>query len=449
MSTTQPSKQKAKKPSTVRHTRAIQRDRTKRPISMPIDEQIGQHLTQILHPATLAQVAHFHQLGLRERLLSLPVMVALVLTLLWRQLASVTELVRLLRSEGFLWCSPVQVSQQALSERLRTFPAELFLRVLQDLLPQMQARAESRKRPLPPALAWARARYQQVLAVDGSTLDALLRKVGLLRDLPKNPLAGRMTALLDLGSRLPRQVWYEADPQAHDQRFWPRIQAVLTPGTLLLLDLGYTNFGVFAQLDAARITWLTRAKSNLTYTLERWLVRTDSVQDALVWIGSGAERQQVRLVAVLVGRTWYRYLTNERNPVVLPGPYVAALYAHRWRIEEAYALVKRLLGLAYFFVGSENGVQVQLFATWLLYAVLVDLTDAVAESLHQPLAALSLEMVYRSIYYFSQAFHRGQAEDAVRYLAQNARWLGILKRVRKRAGPQLPELSLLTNPAGA
>ena len=40
---------------------------------------------------------------------------------------------------------------------------------------------------------------------------------------------------------------------------------------------------------------------------------------------------------------------------------------------------KRLLGLAYFWVGSENGVQLQVWATWLLYAVLVDMTDAVAE----------------------------------------------------------------------
>ena len=81
--------------------------------------------------------------------------------------------------------------------------------------------------------------------------------------------------------------------------------------------------------------------------------------------------------------------------------------------------------------------------------MLVDLTDAVAESLDAPLAALSLEMVYRSIYYFSQAFHRGEAKEPVVYLAENATWLGILKRKRKRDGPKLPALPLLTNPAGA
>src|SRR5689334_10429919 len=109
--------------STVRHTRAIQYDRSKRLNSMPLDPEMSQHLTELIHPLTLGQVAHFHDLGLRERVLTLPVMVALVLTMLWRQEGSPTELVRLLRQEGFFWCSPVKVSVQALSERLRTFPA--------------------------------------------------------------------------------------------------------------------------------------------------------------------------------------------------------------------------------------------------------------------------------------------------------------------------------------
>jgi hypothetical protein len=38
---------------------------------------------------------------------------------------------------------------------------------------------------------------------------------------------------------------------------------------------------------------------------------------------------------------------------------VVALYWQRWRIEDAFNIVKRLLGLAYFWTGSINGVQVQ------------------------------------------------------------------------------------------
>jgi hypothetical protein len=413
---------------------------------MPLAPQVSDQLTELIHPLTLGQVAHFHELGLRARLLTLPVMVALVLTMIWRQIGSVTELVRLLRQEGFLWCSPVTVTEQALSQRLRTFPAELFQRVLEELLPSMQARWEARQRPLPAEIAWVRERYRRVLAVDGSTLDALLRKLGLLRERAEHALAGRMTALLDLGSRLPVRIWYEADATAHDQRFWPRIQEGLERGTLLLYDLGYTNFSVFAQLTAAGVTWLTRAKSNLVYTVERSRVTTSQVRDELVWIGSGTERQLVRLVQVLVGPTWRRYLTSEQDPARLPAAYVAALYGQRWRIEEAYAGVKRLLGLAYFWTGSENGVTLQLWATWLLYAVLIDLTDAVAARRSCLVSALSLEMTYRGIYHFTVAYQQGTATDLVTYLAENAEWLGILKRQRK---PKTPAPNPLTNSSEA
>jgi len=109
----------------------------------------------------------------------------------------------------------------------------------------------------------------------------------------------------------------------------------------------------------------------------------------------------------------------------LPTAYVVALYWQRWRIEDAYAIVKRLLGLAYFWCGSQNAVEMQLWATWLLYAVLVDLSDAVAEALNQPFAAISIEMVYRSLYFFTRAHQRGEATEVVIYLAAHANWLPL------------------------
>lgn len=429
---------KAKQKSTtssVRHTRAIQRDRSKRTTAAPTPQQMQERLLEIVHPATLAQVNFFYDLGLRERSLGLFVMLALVLEMIWRQIGSISELTRIIQREAVLWATPRQVSQQALSERLRTLPAELFFKVLMEILPRLQQRWQQRQRPLPEEIAWAVAHYTAVQIVDGSTLDALVRKVGLLRDLPQNPLAGKITGLLHLGSRLPAHIWYDADPQAHDQRFWPRILAVLQAGSLLLMDMGYVNFTVFAQLTAQSVTFITRAKSNLAYSVERVLRRTAAVHDSIVWIGKGETRQRIRLVEVLYRGRWYRYLSNELDPERLPIAYLVALYWQRWRIEDAYAVAKRLLGLAYFWCGSQNAVELQLWASWLLYAVLVDLTDAVAEALTQPFAALSMEMVYRSLYFFTGAYQRGEATDVVAYFAADAKSLGILKRKRKTAQP--------------
>ncbi len=433
------------KKSSVRHTRAIQRDRSTRPSVAPPAAAVQARLSELIHPATYAQLDTFHALGVRARILTLPVMVAFVLSLLWRHLGSVSEAVRVLNEEGMLWTSPTPVSQQAMSDRLRTLPAVLFERILRDVLPPMQQRWQARQRPLPPAVARAQRHFTAVVALDGSTLDGLLRQVGLLRDSEGPVLAGRMAGLVDIASHLPRQLWYEEDSRAHDQRFWERALSGLERGMLVLFDLGFTNYALFDQLTARGVSFITRAKQTMAYRTERVVQATSQRHDLLVWVGSAGKECQhlLRLVEVEHAGRWYRYLTNVLDPQVLPAEDVVALYGHRWRIEEAFHVVKRLLGLAYFWVGSVNGVKLQVWATWLLYAVLVDLTDAVAERLAQPFDAVSLEMVYRGLYHFTHASQRGQATDPVEYLATKAKALGILKR-KRRPPRDRPALTTLT-----
>jgi len=412
-----------RKASSVRHTRAVQKNHTSQPMAAPSDEQIKERIQDIVLPATLAQVNYFHRLGLRERTLGFVVMVAFVLEMVWRQIGSVNALTRIVQKEAVLWEQPKRVSQQAMSQRLTSLPSELFLRVLMDILPIMRDRWMARERPLPPELEWVAERYRAILAVDGSTLDALIRKIGLLKDLPENPIAGRMTALLDLCTRLPEKIWYERDPKAHDQRFWTDILSFLKAGSLLVFDKGYINFSIFVKLTQAKVKFITRGKTNLTYQLERAIVKTAAVHDYLVRIGQDETRQQVRLVEILYRGKWYRYMTNELDAKRLPTAYVVALYWQRWRIEDAYYIVKRLLGLAYFWCGAQNAVEMQVWATWLLYTVLIDLTDAVAEALNKPFAAISIEMVYRSLYFFTNARARGEVKDVVAYLVAEAKFL--------------------------
>ena len=430
-----------KKASSVRHTRSNQVARGQKQPTLPPDEQTAQRIKEIIHPATLAQVGYYQQLGLRERTLTLPVMVAVVISLVWRQLASVSETLRVLKSEGLLWTDPLHVSQQAMSERLHTFPADLFKRILHDVLPVMQSRWQQRSRPLPEEIQWALQQYDQVWAADGSTLDALVRRVGLLRDLDDHPLAGRMMGVLDVTSRLPVHLWYTDDEQAHDQRFWAQILPVLPTKTLLLLDLGFTNYKAFGQLMAQQVTFITRCKSNAAYQVKQVLHKSAHTHDAIVLLGQ--DQLPIRLVEVQYKNKWYRYLTSELDPERLPPLYVVALYWQRWRIEDAYKTVKRLLGLAYFWVGSVNGIALQLWATWLMYAVLVDLADDVADTLSVPFNQVSLEMVYRSLYFCTTAFHRGEIDNSVTYLADNAKLFGLVKRKRKPDALHLLNLTLL------
>ena len=101
-------------------------------------------------------------------------MMAAVLTLLWRDVAGVTELTRILAREGFLWCNQTQVSQQAISSRFLTFPAELFERVFKDLLPHLKSSWHQRQhRPLPESVQFTLSKFENIWIVDGSTVEQI------------------------------------------------------------------------------------------------------------------------------------------------------------------------------------------------------------------------------------------------------------------------------------
>jgi hypothetical protein len=83
-------------------------------------------------------------------------------------------------------------------------------------------------------------------------------------------------------------------------------------------------------------------------------------------------------------------------------------------------------------VGGSNGIQIQLYATWIFYALLMDLCSQVAVALRQPLERISIEMVFRSLYHFSHARQQNRATEVIPFLADPYQSLGLVKSVRKR-----------------
>jgi hypothetical protein len=400
------------------------------------NEEIERRLQGLLTPAVFSQSAYYRQLGMRSRILNLPLMVALVLTILWRQVPSVRELTRMLAREDLLWCEAVEVSQQALSERFLIFPAELFERVYKALLPDLKKRWDERQqRPIPLSIRVADDYFDQILVADGSTLEALFRKLGSLTDAPRGQLAGKMCVVIDLVRQLPVELWFSEEAQAFDTNFIPDLLALAGKKTLLLLDRGFYDFQFFANLKTNGTDFITRPKSNTKVQVVKRLSYTDAVKDMIVRLGTGqngAPILTVRMIEVRFGKQWYRYITSVLDPEVLPPFVVADLYRRRWRIEDAFNIAKRLLNLAYLWTGSTNGTQLQIWATWLFYVVLVDLGDALADEMCLPFERISLEMLHRGFYHFIQAFNKGKAFDPITYFAAPENQdLGVVKTIRK------------------
>ncbi|MBD2359589.1 IS4 family transposase [Tolypothrix sp. FACHB-123] len=400
------------------------------------NEAIAKHLEALLTPAVFAQQKYYKQLGCRDRILNLSLMVAAVLTLLWRQVPGVQELNRLLAREGFLWCQVTKVAQQSLSERFLVFPSELFERVFKDLLPKLQFNWQKRlRRPLPDSVKLALCNFERIWIADGSTLEALFRKLKSLEDIKTGQLAGKICTVIDLVTRLPVEVWFHTNPAASDTNFESALLNLVTESTLILLDRGFYHFQFLQQLINQKVHFITRLKAKASIKYLKIFSYDHSLKDRLIQLGTGrggAPVLTLRLIEMKVGKTSYSYITSVLEPKILPPYVVADLYRRRWRVEEAFYTVKRLLGLSYLWTGSINGIKLQIWATWLFYSVLVDLGDAVADELSLPFDRISLEMIFRGLYHFSVANDKGKADDPIKYFAARENQdLGVVKYLRK------------------
>ena len=426
------------------HSQKSIRDHARNRTHPNIDNKvISQQIEELVKPCVYNQLAYYRSLGMRARILSLPLMLAAVLTLVWRQVPSARELNRMLAREDLLWAKVTKVSQQALSQRLLTFPASMFESVLNDLLVTLNQRWHQRKeRKLPLSINYASQHFEQLWIVDASTLEALFRKLKSLKSANLGKLGGRICAVVDLKTRYPVQTWFDEQPYAHESNFVSNLLELVIPRTLLLLDRGFWNYRLFEQLILAQSDFITRLKSNAKYESISILSQSSTHRDTLVRLGTGYQGNPIldlRLIEIRHGSSWYRYLTSVLEPDILPPYIIGDLYSRRWRIEESFLLLKRLLGLSYLWTGSINGIKLQLWATWLFYAILLDLCDEVADELTLPINSISVEMVFRGIYHFTQALNQGNATDIVCYFtATENRDLGIVKSSRlKRAKPTL------------
>jgi hypothetical protein len=393
----------------------LQRDHARpRTPPAPTNAAMEAHLADLIRPAVLAQQEASRRLGLRDRLLALPAVVAVVLAIVWRQVPAVREAAKLLAREGVLRTPAVRVSQQALSLRLRALPASLFAGIWAGLAPILQARAAARTRPLPPVIARVQPHHPRIWAIDGATLEGLFQKVGLLRPAAGKVLGGTIAAVLAVATKLPVHVWLDPDPVGNDLRFLDRVKPVLPPGTLVVLDAASWAFPLFDWLTAHGVGVVVRARAVRAERVVRAPHGSAAVRDRVVELGldrSNPCAHPVRVVEVKVGKSGRPYATNALDPAVLSAADVVDPYDRRWTIGEAFLVTKRLLGLSYLWPGAYNAIAVQVWASWLLYAVLVDLSDGIAEELGQPLDAMGLEMTYRGLSHDTGAFQRGEAGD--------------------------------------
>lgn len=421
-----------------------QRDfRHRSQIPLAAVEDVEHRLLDVLSPSLLAPRQLERRdprqpqrlIRMRQRLLTRPVMLAIIVSLVWRRVPSVAEVQKVLARDGVLGMTPLRVSPQAITKRLDVLPAA----VMGQLFAEVCARVQAPPPPPLPRPPWApvRERFPLLAIMDGSTLEALRKKTEVLRQREGLVLAGKMRVMVEAFSHRPRWQLSTEDAAANDQRLAAELLAALPTGGRLVFDLGFFSVLWFDDFTAQQKFFVTRMREKTAYRPVQVLSQGAHDRDEIIQVGqyrSNPCTHPLRMVSVLWQGAWSRDLTNGLDPQALSARQVCELYRRRWRIEEAFALTKRLLDLAYVWPGSPHGIQVQIYATLIFYTVLVTICQQVAQALGKPLERMSVEMVFRAFYHYSRAVQRGECAALVPFLVEHAKLLGLVKRWRKQHG---------------
>ena len=181
----------------------------------------------------------------------------------------------------------------------------------------------------------------------------------------------------------------------------------LEPGTVVVDDRGYNDYGLFAKWTEQEVAFVTRMKDNALYKVveERAVPQNRSIlkDQIIVLSGSGAwEKCPYALRRVEV---WDE--EKERTLVFLTNHFgfgattIAAIYKERWQIELFFKALKQNLKIKTFVGTSANAVKIQVWTALIAILILryLQLKSKFSWSLSNLVALLRMSLfTYRDLW---------------------------------------------------
>jgi putative transposase len=187
-----------------------------------------------------------------------------------------------------------------------------------------------------------------------------------------------------------RPVWFELTSAKVDDVTAGR-RVVLEPGATYVFDKGYTDYGWWSEIIAAKAFFVTRRKRNAhrRNVTEAQPADAGILADRTLKIGHRQARggaplnplYDTTLREIVVHRPDHdeplHLLTND---LTTPAADIARLYKERWEIELLFKWIKQNLELRRFLGRSENAVRIQIYIALIAFMLLRILHHTAARS---------------------------------------------------------------------
>lgn len=152
----------------------------------------------------------------------------------------------------------------------------------------------------------------------------------------------------------------------------------IRPGATYVFDLGYYDYGWWAQLDAAGCRLVTRLKVNtpLSVTAENEVAKGSCLLSDRIGLLPARQAKsrknpfQDPVREIRVRTESGKILRIVTNDLDAPADEIAELYKRRWQIELFFRWIKHTLKIRHFFGTSENAVRIQIAVALIAFLLL-------------------------------------------------------------------------------
>jgi hypothetical protein len=293
-----------------------------------------------------------------------------------------------------------RASPQAFFARSLSLRWDFFRQVFEGFL----ARATAGLRPrFCAGLGRLKRRFPALVAIDGSGLDAVARRLRILWDDRAVPLPGVLLALYDIGRGVLIRLQFE--PSIREAEFNRAVGAIqgVRRGSLLVGDRLYGVPKFFAALSALDLFGVARRFSpvRLAEKCRRARVRVPAGViedfDTLAGTPQGAP-QRLRLIRLRKGkRVVLELFTNVLDRTRLSAQEAVDLYRSRWTVERLFYDLKEVLSLRRFYAANTNAVGMQVFSAAIVHTAMRVAQGEIAEQAGIEPEAISAPKLYPKV----------------------------------------------------
>lgn len=218
-------------------------------------------------------------------------------------------------------------------------------------------------------------------SIDATTIDLCL-KLFPWADFRKEKAGIKLSVKLDHRGKIPCFAVI-SNAREHESQELPNIP--LNTGDIVAFDRAYNHYGYFASLCRRKIYFVTRIKSNATYTIvsENSTDKNDHIiSDEIIELnGFYAQKNCPFHLRKIISydpdtKRTIEILTNQ---IEWSATTIAAIYKDRWQIELFFKAIKQNLKIKRFYGTSRNAVFTQIWIaliTYLLFCILKLTTNA-------------------------------------------------------------------------